>query len=126
MNQPRQEQNQGNEDTFDTSEVDEIEKDPPANQHTLWTFLSNHAHVLVCLDRASDIRVREIAAQVGITERGVHRILSELEQGGLIIKHREGRRNHYEIVRDQPLRHSLERHASVGQLLTVLSRQVEQ
>jgi predicted transcriptional regulator len=62
-----------------------------------WTFLSNHAHVLVCLARDPDARMREVAARVGITERAVQRIIGQLESLGVIAKIREGRRNHYEI-----------------------------
>lgn len=108
-------------DALDIAMETSLRKGSSEDTHAPWTFLSNHAHVLVCLDRAPDIRMREIAILVGITERGVHRILTELEQGGVIVKHREGRRNRYEVIRDQPLRHSLERHASVGQLLLALS-----
>lgn len=113
-------------EALDISMEDAMSKGPPEEAHAPWTFLSNHAHVLVCLDRAPDIRMREIATLVGITERGVHRILTELEHGGVIVKHREGRRNRYEVIRDQPLRHSLERHASVGQLLWALSGEVRE
>lgn len=82
-----------------------------------WTFLSNHAHVLVCLGSDPEVRVREMALRVGITERAVTRILAELEEAGVIVRHRVGRRNRYEILEETPLRHSLESHASVGALL---------
>ncbi len=110
-------------DATDLAEHDVLDADTAEHSQAPWTFLSNHAHVLVCLDRSRDIRMREIAALVGITERGVQRILTELEQAGVIVKHREGRRNRYEILRDKPLRHSLERRASVGHLLQAISQQ---
>jgi predicted transcriptional regulator len=82
-----------------------------------WTFLSNHGHTLLCIARDSNIRVRDIARAVGITERGVQRILAELEDAGVISRHREGRRTHYFINDGVPLRHPIESHHSVGELL---------
>lgn len=86
-----------------------------------WTFLSNHAHVLVCLSRDPAIRLRDIAVLVGITERAVLKIISELEAAGVITRQKEGRRNSYTIHPEQKLRHSLEENRSVGQLLEFLS-----
>jgi DNA-binding MarR family transcriptional regulator len=85
-----------------------------------WTFLSNHAHVLVCLARDPDTRLRDVAEQVGITERAVFKIVGELEESGVITRRREGRRNHYEIDRTRRLRHPLERDRRVGNLLELL------
>lgn len=85
-----------------------------------WTFLSNHAHVLVCLGTDPEVRVREMALRVGITERAVTRILAELEEAEVIVRHRVGRRNRYEIIEQTPLRHDLESHANVGTLLRLL------
>ncbi|MCA9705237.1 MAG: winged helix-turn-helix transcriptional regulator [Myxococcales bacterium] len=82
-----------------------------------WTFLSNHAHVLICLARDPDARLRDIAERVGITERAVHRIVSELEDGGVITRTRTGRRNHYEIDPNASMRHPLESTRTVGSLL---------
>ncbi len=82
-----------------------------------WTYLSNHGHVLVCLARDSNARLRDVAAAVGITERAVQRIVAELEQSGVLTREREGRRNHYTLDRDQPLRHSIEAASTVGDLL---------
>jgi predicted transcriptional regulator len=86
-----------------------------------WTFLTNHAHVLLCIANNPDVTLREIAAQVEITERAAHRIVSELEAGGALVRERDGRRNHYEIRDDFPLRHPLEQHCQVGQLLRLLA-----
>ena len=82
-----------------------------------WTFLSNHGHVLLCVARDPNIRVREIARAVGITERAVQRILGELEEAGVIARRREGRRTRYEVDGDLPLRHPIEADHSVGELL---------
>ena len=93
---------------------------PPPEAAHAWTFLSNYAHVLVCLARDPDMTLREIAEQVGITERAVHRLICELEAVGVITRFREGRRNHYEIDVSQPLRHPLEEDKTVGDLLAAL------
>ena len=82
-----------------------------------WTFLSNHTHVLICIARDPKVRVRDIAALVGITERAVQRILSDLEQAGFIAHEKVGRRNHYTINLDGRLRHELEEGSSLRQLL---------
>lgn len=82
-----------------------------------WTFLSNHAHVLVCIARDTDSRVRDIADQVGLTVRAVQRILVELESAGFIEHERVGRRNHYTINLDGQLRHPIEADVSVRHLL---------
>ncbi len=85
-----------------------------------WTFLSNHSHVLVCLAAEPDIRVRDVAARVGITERAVQRIVTDLVEAGVLIRLREGRRNHYQIERKVCLRHPIEKHCAVGDLLTLI------
>jgi DNA-binding IclR family transcriptional regulator len=90
---------------------------PGSDFHHTWTFLTNHAHVLVCLMADPDLRVRDIADQVGITERAALRILHELEDADVIVRHREGRRTHYEIHGECPLRHPIEEACSVGELL---------
>lgn len=88
-----------------------------ADEARTWTFLSNHAHVLVCLAADPDTRVRDIAAEVGITERRVNGILADLEEAGIITVYKSGRRNSYEIDRRARLRHPLEAHKTVGDLL---------
>ncbi|MEY3034576.1 MAG: hypothetical protein RLZ86_1198 [Actinomycetota bacterium] len=82
-----------------------------------WTFLSNHAHVLVCLATDPDSRLRDIAAEVGITERRVNGILADLEAAGIVTVFKSGRRNSYKIDRRARLRHPLESHKTVGDLL---------
>lgn len=86
-----------------------------------WTFLSNHAHVVVCLSRNPDLRVRDIAELVGITERGVQRVLAELEHSNIVEKFREGRRNHYQVNHAASLRHPLEQHTTVGELVELVA-----
>lgn len=82
-----------------------------------WTFLTNHAHVLICVAKDPEARVRDVADQVGITERAVQRILGELEADGYLEREREGRRNRYVVQRRLPLRHDLEAHRTVADLL---------
>ena len=89
-----------------------------------WTFLSNYAHVLICLADNPDARLRDVAEKVGVTERTAFRLVGELEEAGVIERAREGRRNHYVINTEAHLRHSIEEHCTVGQLLeTILQRE---
>ena len=85
-----------------------------------WDFLTNHAHVLVCVARDPGIRLRDIAAAVGITERAAHRIVSELVDEGYVVRERQGRRNRYQVKTKLPLRHPLAEEHEVGDLLDVL------
>lgn len=85
-----------------------------------WTFLSNHAHVLILIGRDGDLRMRDLAERVGITERAVHRIVKDLADAGYIRVTREGRRNHYDVHRSSPLRHPVEEGATVGALLDLI------
>jgi len=85
-----------------------------------WTFLTNHAHVLLCIAREPDLRMRDVAELVGITERAVQRIVTELEQAGYIERLRNGRRNRYEVRGNLPLRHPIERHERVSSLLALV------
>ena len=87
-----------------------------------WTFLSNHAHVLLCIAKEPELRLREVAHRVGITERAVQRIVDDLEEGGYLSRSREGRRNRYEVHLDRPLRHSVESHREVSVLLNLILR----
>lgn len=86
-----------------------------------WDFLTNHAHVLTCVAHDPGIRLRDIAAAIGITERAAHRILSELVEEGYVLRERQGRRNRYQVKADLPLRHPLVNGREVGDLLKVLS-----
>ena len=86
-----------------------------------WTFMTNHAHVLICLATDADVTLRQVGEQVGITERATYRIVNELVEEGVVKKTRRGRRNFYEIKPDFPLRHPLELHCSVGRLLQMVT-----
>ena len=85
-----------------------------------WDFLTNHAHVLVCVARDPGIRLRDIAVAVGITERAAHRIVSELVDEGYVLRERQGRRNRYQVRSKLPLRHPLAGESEVGDLLEAL------
>jgi DNA-binding transcriptional ArsR family regulator len=87
-----------------------------------WDFLTNHAHVLLCVSQDSGIRLRDIAAAIGITERTAHKVLSELVEEGYVLRERHGRRNHYKVKPELPLRHPLVREREVGELLDALGR----
>ncbi|HLK17142.1 MAG TPA: winged helix-turn-helix domain-containing protein [Fimbriimonadaceae bacterium] len=86
-----------------------------------WTFLSNHSHVLICLQRDPYALMREVASQVGITERAVQRIVADLERGGFLKRHRDGRRNRYSIHVTAHLRHEVEAHRTVGEMLELMA-----
>lgn len=85
-----------------------------------WTFLTNHAHVLLCVARNPEARVRDVADAVGITERAAVRILADLAGDGYVSRRRVGRRNVYAVHGDRPFRHPLEQDHAVGELLDVL------
>lgn len=89
-------------------------------QRPAWTLLSNYAHVLICIAEDSDMRLKDVAARVGITERAVQRIVGELEGAQILERERQGRRNRYIIRSEMPLRHPLEEHCSVGSLLDLV------
>jgi len=94
----------------------------PDSEYT-WTLLSNYAHVLICLATDSQTRLRDVATQVGITERAVQRIVTELEHANILSRERDGRRNRYRIHTGQSLRHPLESHCTVGSLLEAVTQQ---
>ena len=85
-----------------------------------WTFLSNHAHVLLCIAKEPEARMRDVATLVGITERAVQRIVADLEEAGYIARIRHGRRNRYEVRDHLPLRHPIERHEKVSSLIALV------
>ena len=86
-----------------------------------WTFLTNHTHVLVCLAQNEEITLREVALAVGITERAVHSIVKALETEGVLTRSREGQRNRYRLNRQYRLRHPLESHRRIGELLDLVA-----
>ncbi len=87
-----------------------------------WSFFTNHAHTLFCLAEDPDVRLRDVADRVGITERAVQRIVHDLEENGVLTITRVGRRNQYRIHKKPRLRHEIEAHRNVGELLAFLDR----
>ena len=94
----------------------------PEPEAPTWSFLTNHARVLLCIAHDPGIRLREIGDTVGITERAAHRIVGELADVGYVARRREGRRNHYTIQAHLPLPDPLAREQKIGDLLDVLAR----
>lgn len=86
-----------------------------------WTFLTNHAQVLLCLAETPDIRLRDVAERVGITERATQRILAELVEAGYVKIERVGRRNRYTVDRAHAMRHSAQLGYDIGILLKALT-----
>ena len=94
--------------------------EPKVSTAAGWTFLTNHSHVLLCLAAESDLRLRDVADRVGITERAVQRIVADLEEAGILTRSREGRRNQYIVNYSCQLRHPVEAHRTVGDLLKMV------
>jgi hypothetical protein len=88
-----------------------------------WTFLTNHAQVLVCIADDPGIRLRDIGERIGITERAAHRIVVELVDAGYLTRERNGRRNQYTINAHFPLPEPIAREQNVGELLAILTGQ---
>jgi predicted transcriptional regulator len=86
-----------------------------------WTFLTNHAHVLICIAQQPDVRIRDIATQVGITERAAQRIVADLVDEGYVTRKRVGRRNEYKVRGNAPLRHPLQRDRAVSAIVDALT-----
>lgn len=86
-----------------------------------WTFLTNHARVLLCIAHDPGIRLRDIAARLGITERSAYGIVTDLAQAGYIVKQKDGRRNRYQIQAHLPLPEPTSRERTVGEVLTLLT-----
>jgi DNA-binding MarR family transcriptional regulator len=98
-----------------------MEKSPKKNStSSQWTFLSNHAHVLICLSRNPDLVLRDVADLVGITERSIQKIIRDLEEAGVITKKRIGRRNVYTLHTDTHLRHPVESHCTIKKLIKTI------
>jgi hypothetical protein len=86
-----------------------------------WTFLTNHAQVLICIAEQPGVRLRDVGERIGITERATHRIVTELADAGYITRNRTGRRNTYLVHADLPLPDALARNQKVGDLLAILT-----
>jgi DNA-binding MarR family transcriptional regulator len=96
-----------------------------SSAHKPWTFVTNHTQVLLAIYRDGDLRLRDIAATVGITERAAQRIVADLIEGGYITRERVGRRNHYIVNPGIKMRHPAQRDQDVGTLLKVLEQRVD-
>jgi predicted transcriptional regulator len=101
-----------------------MDADAATREQSRWTFLTNHLQVLACLARDPELRIRDIANLVGITERATVQILSQLEASGYVTKTRVGRRNHYTIHPERPLRHPLQNGRQVGELLRLIEPEI--
>jgi predicted transcriptional regulator len=98
------------------------EKDAEHYKST-WTFLTNHSHVLLCLAKSNTMLMRDIAREVGITERAVQRIIADLRDEGFIKQHREGRCNEYKINLKKHLKHPSEKKRAIGDLIRMINRE---
>ncbi|GII80927.1 ArsR family transcriptional regulator [Sphaerisporangium rufum] len=92
---------------------------PSPGRTSGWTFLTNHAHVLLALARDPDARLRDVAESVGITERAAQAIVADLEAAGYLRRERVGRRNHYTINAVAEFRHPTQRHRRIGELIAL-------
>lgn len=91
-----------------------------------WSFLTNHARVLLCIAEDPTMRLREIGDRVGITERAAHRIVNELVAAGYVSRRRDGRRNRYTVHRDRPVPDQPSRTQPIGELLAILAPTADQ
>jgi predicted ArsR family transcriptional regulator len=91
-----------------------------ANDGKSWRFVTNHTQVLLCIARERDVRLRDVAGTVGITERAAQRIVADLVEAGFVIRKRVGRRNHYTIDRSVHMRHPSQADHLIGELLDLL------
>jgi DNA-binding MarR family transcriptional regulator len=98
----------------------ESRRKTPETDAPAWTFLTNHAHVLICLARDPELVLREVALLVGITERAVQRIVADLEEGGYLERSKEGRRNTYRLTLTKKLRHPVEGNCHVRDLVELI------
>ncbi|AZI58289.1 ArsR family transcriptional regulator [Nakamurella antarctica] len=90
-----------------------------------WTFFTNHGHAFFCIARDPEIRLRDVAERVGVTERAAQRIVADLVESGYLERARDGRRNRYRVCLDMPLRHPVENAHRIGDILTLLQPNVE-
>ena len=86
-----------------------------------WTFLTNHTQVLLCINEDVDVRLRDVAERVGVTERAAQRIVADLVEAGILDRRRVGRRNHYLVNRQAAMRHVAQAEHRVGPLLDLLA-----
>ena len=86
-----------------------------------WSFLTSHARVLLCIAHDPGMRLRDIAARLGITERSAYGIVTELAEAGYVVKQKDGRRNRYQIQAHLPLPEPTSRERTIGEVLTLLT-----
>jgi predicted transcriptional regulator len=86
-----------------------------------WTVFTNHAHVMILLSQDPNMVLREVALKIGITERAVQKIVADLQESGFIIKEKLGRSNHYKLIFDKPLRHPIEAHKKVKEVIQLIN-----
>jgi predicted transcriptional regulator len=86
-----------------------------------WSFLTNHARVLLCIAHDPGVRLRDIAARVGVTERSAYSIVTDLAEAGYVVKEKDGRRNRYQIQAHLPLPDSASRERTIGEVLALLA-----
>lgn len=94
--------------------------EPKSALASSWTFLTNHAHVLLCISRCPEVRLRDVAEDVGITERAAQRIVADLVNEGYLTRVRVGRRNQYKVHTERHLRHPVERKVEIAALLKLV------
>jgi len=82
-----------------------------------WTFLSNHGRALLCIAHDPDVRLRDIASELGVTERSAYAIVTDLAEGGYVVKEREGRRNRYHLQDHLPLPEAPDKEQAIGEVL---------
>ena len=92
------------------------------NSLARWTFLTNHTHVLMVLHSNPQVVLRQVALEVGITERAVQRIVQDLEEGGFIRREKASRQNRYHVLTNRSLRHPIEAHRKIGDLLKLINK----
>lgn len=90
------------------------------NDSKPWRFVTNHTQVLLCIARDDDVRLRDVAEKVGITERAAQRIVADLVEAGFVERKKMGRRNHYSIERRAKMRHPAQVNQEIGELLDLL------
>ena len=88
---------------------------------TDWSFLTNHARVLLCIAHDPGVRLRDIAARTGVTERTAYGIVTDLTEAGYVVKHKDGRRNRYQIQAHLPLPETDSRERTIGEILALLA-----
>jgi len=86
-----------------------------------WSFLTNHARVLLCIAHDPGVRLRDIAARVGIAERSAYGIITDLAEAGYIVKEKDGRRNRCQIQEHLPMPDSASRERTIGEVLALLA-----